>query len=117
MKKFLLVGLFAVAAANASISPDLVVSGGDVCTVEGPNCRYAYTASLPTGHYVEAGDFFTVYDFGGFVGGIMSPTGWSGAAALTGTTPTNPSATPNTDSSDITNITWTYNGATKLNAG
>jgi hypothetical protein len=116
MKKFFLVGLFAVAAANASISPDLVVSGG-VCVEEGALCRYEYTASLPTGHYVEEGDFFTVYDFGGFAGGIMNPAGWSGAAALVGTTPTNPSATPNTDNPDVTNITWTYTGATKLNAG
>jgi hypothetical protein len=117
MNKLFLIGLFAIAAANASISPDLVISGGDVCVVEGPNCRYEYTASLPANHYLQNGDFFTIYDFGGFVGGIMNPTGWSGTAALLGDTPINPSATPNSDDPQVTNITWTYTGSTSLNSG
>jgi hypothetical protein len=114
MKKLFLVGLLAVAAANATITPDLVVSSpaGPFCS-PGPdtNCTYEYEAYLPEKHYLVAGDYFTIYDFAGFVVGseIGAPANWSGSAQLEGVNTTTPVVVI-PDSTEFYNITWTYNG-------
>jgi hypothetical protein len=91
---------------NVSVQPD------------GSNFRWTYAVVVTTDVKVNPGDYFTIYDFGGKVGGpfgvvagpdaTVMPQDWSVSEALTGPTPngTNPMDDPN-----IVNLTFTYNGA------
>lgn len=86
---------------------------------EAGNFRWTYSVHLPTNMKVESGSYFTIYDFGGYVGGtgsVLSPFPddtyagyWSFSTSKTGPTPDrlNPQDDPNVD-----NLTWTYNGPT-----
>jgi hypothetical protein len=86
---------------------------------ESGNFRWTYSVVLPTDMKLQAGDYFTIYDFDGYVagsGGVLSPypdpsasAYWSFSTAKTGPTPAflNPTDDPNID-----NLTWTYNGPT-----
>lgn len=86
---------------------------------EAGNFRWTYSIVLPTDMKLQAGDYFTVYDFAGLVpgsGGVLSPypdnsasAYWTFSTAKTGPTPAflNP-----TDNPDIDNLTWTYTGPT-----
>lgn len=76
---------------------------------EAGNYRWTYSVVVPTDQYVTSGDYFTVYDFEGLVGGaaISAPDGWSAVVQLMGRTPglTTPTDDPTKD-----NLTFTYNG-------
>jgi hypothetical protein len=86
---------------------------------EAGNFRWTYSVVLPTDMKLQAGSYFTIYDFGGYVAGSGSLTSpfpddsalanWSLTTSNVGPTPNrlNPQDDPNT-----TNLTWTYNGAT-----
>ena len=86
---------------------------------EAGNFRWTYSVVLPTDMKLQAGNYFTIYDFGGYVagsGGVTSPFPddtaagyWSFSTTKTGPTPDrlNPQDDPNVD-----NLTWTYNGPT-----
>ena len=79
---------------------------------EGGNFRWTYAIVLPTDMKLQSGNYFTLYDFAGYVpGGESAPPGWALSASPTGKTPalTNP-----TDSPAIMNLTWTYTGATQF---
>lgn len=90
---------------NVTISPD------------GGNYRWTYAVVVTTDVKVNPGDFFTIYDFGGLVGGpngviagpstIVAPPDWEITEAMTGPTPegTNPADDPN-----VVNLTFTYKG-------
>src|SRR5262249_59429373 len=101
----LLAGVVALAVAsraeagliptNVSVQPD------------GENFRWTYAVVVTTDVKVNPGDYFTIYDFGGKVGGpfakfagsddIVMPTGWAVTESLNGPTPsgTNPMDDPN----------------------
>ena len=86
---------------------------------EAGNFRWTYSVVLPTDMKLQSGSYFTIYDFGGYVGGSATLTSpfpddsslahWSLTASNVGPTPDrlNPQDDPNT-----TNLTWTYNGPT-----
>ncbi len=86
---------------------------------EAGNFRWTYSVVLPTDMQLKAGDYFTIYDFEGYIAGSakVSATGpdasyaayWSVSTNMTGQTPArlNP-----TDDPGIVNLTWTYNGPT-----
>ncbi len=85
-------------------------------TPEGGNHRYTYAIVLPTESVLRPGDYFTIYDFEGYVAGSESvtftaPEGatWSFSTSNTGPTPglLNPN-----DDATISNLTWTYSGPT-----
>lgn len=62
---------------------------------------------------VQTGDFFTVYDFYGFIPGSQSVVAnWVQTAQSPGVTP------PDVNPPDLasTNLTWTYRGATPIDA-
>jgi hypothetical protein len=120
MRKFALVGLFALApfAAQADIIPtNTSITGG-------PNYTWSYEAQLtsdaraqsgaqpsstPVSHTLSTGSFWTLYDFAGYVtGSCAAPTGWSCTAQNVGFTPNqvNPTAPP--DASGTVNLTFTY---------
>jgi hypothetical protein len=59
---------------------------------------------------LQSGNYFTIYDFAGYVpGGESAPPGWALSASLLGKSPalTNP-----TDDPTLMNLTWTYSGPT-----
>jgi hypothetical protein len=99
-------GLFLTApAARAGLLPT-----GVTVTPDGGNFRWTYAVTLPTDTKLQAGDYFTVYDFGGLVPGSASaPAGWTLAVNKFGPTPdrVNP-----LDDPTIPNLTWTYHGPT-----
>ena len=77
---------------------------------EGDNYRWTYAIVLPTDSKLQAGNYFTIYDFHGYVpGGESAPADWSFEGAMSGPTPAllNPSDDP-----AVMNLTWRYNGPT-----
>jgi len=81
---------------------------------DGGMYRFTYAIVLPTDSVLRPGDYFTIYDFDGFVPGSAMASGapsspnWSFDAPLTGPTP--PGVLPD-DNPNISNLTWKYTGA------
>lgn len=72
------------------------------------NYRYTYGVVLTSDSTIKKGDFFTVYDFSGFVAGSnVQPANFALSTSNTGSTPNGISTT---DSATKTNLTWTYTG-------
>jgi hypothetical protein len=99
--------------ARADIIPQL-----NSITPVGSEFLWEYTADVTVSQYVDAGDFFTIYDFAGYVpGSEITPAGWSFSSALTGVTP---SGLILTDNAGLPNLTWTRTGGvipTETNLG
>jgi hypothetical protein len=101
--------LFTAPQARAGLLPVQVS-----VTPEGGNYRWTYAIVLPTDSMLQSGDFFTIYDFGGYVdGSVFAPDGWGVNINAIGSTPdrVNP-----VDDSSLLNLTFTYSGPT-LNTG
>jgi hypothetical protein len=115
MRKLYLVGFFAAAilalAARADIIPS-ITTATDITPAGGGDFSWNYSATLTQDESVMTHDFFTIYDFAGYVpGGNTQPTGWTFSAALIGITPGK--VTP-TDNPNLFNLTWTYTGTTQI---
>jgi hypothetical protein len=105
------IGLFAMPTpATAGLLP----TGWSV-TPEAGNYRWAYAIVMPTDSQLKTGDYFTIYDFNGYVAGTaVSPsTEWSFSTQNIGLTP--PLVLPN-DDPNLPNLSWTYTGPT-INVG
>ncbi|MGL4422633.1 MAG: PEP-CTERM sorting domain-containing protein [Gemmataceae bacterium] len=77
---------------------------------EADNYRWTYAIVLPTDMKLQTGNYFTIYDFNGYLpGGDQSPSNWTFSTTPTGPTPDR--LRPNDDPA-ITNLTWTYTGPT-----
>ncbi len=77
-------------------------------TPDSGNYRYSYGVVLTSDSTLHTGDYFTVYDFQGLIGGTnVQPSGFNFSSSLVGVTP---SGTVPTDSPSISNVTWTYTG-------
>ena len=79
-------------------------------TPESGNYRWTYSIVLPTDMQLQSGNFFTIYDFDGYVAGSeIAPEGWSLSTSNVGPTPErlNPEDDP-----AVTNLTFTYAGPT-----
>ncbi len=107
ISRFLLAALVACSASSAQagllpVSVSVLPEGG--------NYRWTYAIVLPTDSKLQAGNYFTIYDFHGYVaGGESAPADWVFEGAMSGPTPAllNPSDNP-----DVMNLTWRYNGPT-----
>lgn len=81
---------------------------------DGGMYRFTYAIVLPTNSVLRPGDYFTIYDFDGFVHGSQTASGsaysanWTFSSSNTGQTP--PGVLP-TDNASIPNLSWTYTGA------
>ncbi len=101
--------LFSIGNASAGLLPTLVT-----VTAEESNFRWSYAIVLPTDSELRNGDYFTIYDFAGFMSGTdMAPADWAFSTSNVGPTPTG--VLPSDDAAKP-NLTWTYTGPT-LNAG
>jgi len=75
--------------------------------------RFTYAVALPTDAVLRPGDYFTIYNFDGFVAGSAVSNGsvysndWSFSSANLGPTP---DGVGPTDDPSIPNLTWTYTG-------
>ncbi len=86
---------------------------------EAGNFRWTYSVVLPTDMKLQAGDYFTIYDFGGYVNGtgnVLSPFPDSSAADFWSFSTNKIGPTPDrlnpVDDAEIDNLTYTYNGPT-----
>jgi hypothetical protein len=96
-------GLVATPTARAGLLPVSFT-----LAPEGGNSRYSYGIVLTTDAYIKPGDYFTIYDFAGFVpGSATQPADWSFGAADKGKTPGN--VHPSNDPT-LPDLTWTYTG-------
>lgn len=103
--------LFAGAAVKADIIPvfnaNTPVAGG---------CEFSYNVNIADGSRVNTGDYFTIYDFHGYIpSSAFAPVDWDISVQNTGITPAgvDPSAFSG-DSAGVPNITFTYIGAATL---
>jgi hypothetical protein len=94
------------AAAQAGLLPTSVT-----VFAEGDNFRWQYAIVLPTDSQLKTGDYFTIYDFNGFVPGTdMAPDStWEFTTGMVGPTP--PGVNPMDDPSRP-NLSWKYMGPT-----
>ena len=93
------------ATANAGLLPIAVT-----VTPEADNFRWTYAIVLPTDMKLQSGNYFTIYDFHGYVpGGESAPEGWTFGASKVGPTPDRLSPK---DDPEAFNLSWTYNGQT-----
>ena len=110
MKKTYFLGLIAIATmmtARADIIPTLFS-----VSPTGPNFTWDYTGLVTSNQTVNAGNYFTIYDFGGYVAGsAVAPVGWTVSVQLLGTTPSD--VLP-TDNPSLFNLTWTCVGTTPI---
>lgn len=89
--------------AHAHVLPSL-----ESITGVGPNYTYTYDVALDSLQRIENEDYFTIYDFVGYVpGSIVAPAGWSANAQMTGITPGD--VLP-ADNPGLWNLTWTRTG-------
>jgi hypothetical protein len=87
----------------AGLLPTEVTKSG-----EGGNFRFTYHVTLTSDLELHPGDFFTVYDFAGFVpGSTTQPANFTFSSSMMGPTPGNVSPS---DDSGVANLTWTYTG-------
>lgn len=101
-------------SANAGLLPVSVT-----VQPEAGNFRWTYSVVLPTDMKLQAGNYFTIYDFAGYKAGSAMVTSaspdpsfsqyWAVTTSNVGPTPDrlNPQDDPN-----LTNLTFTYNGPT-----
>jgi len=105
--------LFAVAAATVAVGSSSqagLLPVSVTVTPEANNFRWTYSIVLPTDMKLQSGNYFTIYDFGGYVpGGEVAPDGWTLSTSPKGGTPDR--LKPNDDDL-LPNLTWTYNGPT-----
>ena len=102
---------FALGTSRADIIPEVqsVVSNGS------GNFTWTYQANLTNDEIVKKGNYFTIYDFAGFISGTnFQPADWVFSSAMTGKTPSRVSPI---DDSTIPNLTWTYTGKTNIGPG
>src|SRR5207302_5917500 len=109
-KKYLLL-LSALSVISLSARADIIPTLSSV-TGSSPSFTWNYNANVTVDQTVNAGDFFTIYDFGSIaLGTNTQPTSWTFSQALVGPTA---ALTSPTDDPNVLNLTWTYNGATPI---
>ena len=108
-------------SANANT---ITVTASPTVAPSGPNFTWDYAVTLEGQSSINAGDFFTIFDFYGFTGagGVTTPAGWSFSSANTGVcgpflAGDQTAFCAANDAAGTPNLTWTYTGAGISQAG
>jgi len=81
-------------------------------TPVGGNTEFSYTAKIADGSRVNTNDYFTIYDFNGYVAGSeFAPAQWAISVQNVGITPAGQLLT---DNPAVVNLTFTYTGAASI---
>jgi len=111
MRKAFILGLVLLGSGVLIARGDIIPTLSSV-TGSSPNFTWNYAANVTVDQTINAGDFFTIYDFGSIApGSNTQPAGWTFSQALVGPTA---ALTSPTDNASILNLTWTYNGTTPI---
>ena len=107
--------LSSTAMANTiTVSPSPIITGGGPYT-------WSYSVTLDGNSQISNGDFFTIFDFAGYVAASQNaPAGWTPSTSNTGVCPAAapfPTLCAAVDDPAITNLTWTRTGGTIAGAG
>ena len=95
--------LLGAAGSRADILPQL-----QSVAHSGTDYRWTYQIDLSGGERIHRGNYFTIYDFAGFISGSnFQPTHWIFSTAMLGKTPKGSSIV---DNPNVPNLTWTYVG-------
>lgn len=104
---FAMWGLLLGSDARADIIPVF-----NAVTPLGGDTEFSYTVSIAAGSRVNKGDYFTIYDFDGYIAGSdFAPVDWSFSVQNIGITPAGQIVS---DSPGIQNLTFTYTGFATL---
>jgi len=81
-------------------------------TPVGGGTEFSYNVSIAADSRVNTGDFFTIYDFNGYIAGSeFAPADWSISVQNVGVTPAGQLLT---DDGAVVNLTFTYTGAATI---
>ncbi len=109
-------GLILLGGANQA-KADLIPEFEGATAVAG-GFEYTYRLDLTANQEIRAGDFFTIYDFLGFVvGSANEPGDWTFTSMDVGLTPPLSAGDPGVlvdDDPGVPNLTWTFNGPTTV---
>src|SRR4051794_30067381 len=89
----ILAAAWGIVLASCAVGQAGLLPAGKNVATDGDNFRYTYGVILTSDCTLKTGDFFTVYDFQGFVPGTnVQPANFTFSIAKTGKTPpgTNP---------------------------
>jgi hypothetical protein len=95
--------LFSGSTVKADIIPlfNVATPGVGICT-------FSYNVEVAAGTRVNTGDYFTIYDFNGYIAAsAFAPADWAISEAFLGTTPPSQIVT---DNPGTVNLTFTYTG-------
>jgi hypothetical protein len=85
----------------------------NVATPTSGGCEFSYSVEIPTNTRVNTGDYFTIYDFNGYIAGsAFAPADWDISVQATGIDV--PGQVGITDSAGVDNITFTYVGVATI---
>jgi len=115
MNRTLILGIAAALGGFAAFGSSARAGLLPINTTVTPNAgsfRWTYAIVLPTDVQIRSGDYFTIYDFAGYVSGSeSSPADWNFSTSSTGTTP---AGVLPVDNPALPNLTWTYSGPTTV---
>ena len=117
-RSYLLVPLVALGMMLSSMSTavaGLLPTSVTIYDEGASNFRWQYAIVLPTDSQLKSGDYFTIYDFEGYIAGtnVAPSTDWAFTAAKIGPTPAKVTLQ---DNPGVWNLSWLYTGAT-INVG
>jgi hypothetical protein len=119
MKKITLVAVFSLIAAAAAANTITVNPTPLIGPLNAGSYIWRYGVTLDGNSQINDGDFFTIFDFAGFVPGSQNAVaGWSASSANVGTCPAQnpfPALCSVADDPLVPNLTWTRTGGTFLN--
>jgi hypothetical protein len=116
--KRIAVGILLAFVISGIAKADIMIALNSGPVVNGANFNWTYTATLKSGSTLNNGDFFTIYDIGGFGVGVPVPINviipggnWSYSIQFTGT---NGFSQAPVDSNIGYNVTYRYIGASPI---
>lgn len=120
MKKFLLTVAVSTCLTGSAWANTITVTPTPTITGLGPY-TWTYGVTLDGQSQINPGDFFTIFDFAGFVAGSQNaPAGWTPSSANVGVCPAQPpfpTLCALADDPAVPNLTWTRTGGVIVGPG